>query len=141
MHYFEETTILQAGVLPYRIKNGRPEVMLITAGDKWIIPKGHLEPFLSAPDSAAKEAYEEAGISGAVSPDPLGYWVYTKKGLEFRVDIYPLLVQEVHSTWPDHKRRKRKWFSLTKALSRVSGKELQQILLKVEGFVRLKAKV
>ena len=49
--------ILQSGVIPYRWRDGRLEVLLITSmrsGD-WIVPKGLIEPDMTAHDSAAKE--------------------------------------------------------------------------------------
>ena len=54
---------IQSGVLPYRVEGGVMRVLLITSqgGRRWVIPKGIVEPGLSAVVSAAKEALEEAG--------------------------------------------------------------------------------
>jgi 8-oxo-dGTP pyrophosphatase MutT (NUDIX family) len=61
----------QSGVIPYRIENGQIEVMVITSstGKRWVIPKGLIEPDMTPQDSAAKEAWEEAGLLGKVFPD------------------------------------------------------------------------
>jgi 8-oxo-dGTP pyrophosphatase MutT (NUDIX family) len=64
----------QSGVIPYRKKQGKIEVMLITSRNKgrWIIPKGVIEPDLNPRASAAKEAFEEAGVQGDVHSKLLG---------------------------------------------------------------------
>lgn len=56
----------QSAVIPYRFCAGQLQLLLITAssGRKWGIPKGIHEPGLSAQDSAAREALEEAGRHG-----------------------------------------------------------------------------
>ena len=50
------------------------KIVLITSRRKkrWIIPKGVIELGLAPEDSAAKEALEEAGVVGSVSPRELG---------------------------------------------------------------------
>jgi 8-oxo-dGTP pyrophosphatase MutT (NUDIX family) len=62
-------------VIPYRIRDGKIEVMLITSSTRkrWIIPKGMIEPDMTPQDSAAKEAWEEAGIIGQVATYFDGY--------------------------------------------------------------------
>ena len=64
----------QSSVIPYRIHEGRPEIMVISSrkGKHWIVPKGIVEPDLSPADSAAKEAFEEAGIAGKASGSSIG---------------------------------------------------------------------
>jgi 8-oxo-dGTP pyrophosphatase MutT (NUDIX family) len=58
----------QSGVLPYRVTAGKVEVLLVTSTrrKRWIAPKGWIALGLSAAESAAKEALEEAGVSGHV---------------------------------------------------------------------------
>src|SRR5210317_1534724 len=48
----------QSGVIPYRVRKGNLEILLITSRRerRWIIPKGIIEPDYSARNSAAKEA-------------------------------------------------------------------------------------
>ena len=70
----------QSGVIPYKIENNELKVLLITSrkGKKWKIPKGIVEPALSPSDSAAKEAFEEAGILGKVDKAEIGSYKYFK---------------------------------------------------------------
>ncbi len=51
--------IKQSGVIPYRIRNEKIEVLLITtsSGLNWIIPKGNISNGMSLQDSAASYAW------------------------------------------------------------------------------------
>lgn len=72
----------QAGVIAYRDKYGKLEVLLITSRDtgRWIIPKGNISAYATPAKAAVKEAYEEAGIKGTVPGSvPLGFYTYFKR--------------------------------------------------------------
>ena len=61
--------IEQYGVLPYRVEaSGELRILLVTSREtgRWIIPKGNPAPGLSPPQSAAREAHEEAGLEGVL---------------------------------------------------------------------------
>ena len=75
--------LTQYAALPWRRDGGgRIEVMLITSRDtgRWVLPKGWPEGPEEFRDAAAREAKEEAGISGAVSRYELGHYSYLKCG-------------------------------------------------------------
>src|SRR5215468_11570993 len=74
---------LQYGALPYRTSNGhRAQFMLVTSREtrRWIIPKGWPKRGKSPHRSAAREAFEEAGVIGAVGRRPVGSFSYAKNG-------------------------------------------------------------
>ena len=78
------STAVQYAALPYRVNGrARPEVMLVTSrrGRRWIIPKGWPIKGLKPPKSAAREAYEEAGVRGTIGSKSIGSFIY-EKGLE-----------------------------------------------------------
>jgi 8-oxo-dGTP pyrophosphatase MutT (NUDIX family) len=104
--------------------------MLITSLRKknWIIPKGIVEEGLSDQESASKEAFEEAGISGQVEPALLGNYRYKKWGGSCSVNVYACEVTRVHRAWPEMKLRKRRWFSTAKVLSMIGNPDLQEIV-------------
>ncbi|MEG5064377.1 NUDIX hydrolase [Microcoleus sp. B3-A4] len=120
----------QSGVIPYRIQDGEIEVMLITssASKRWVIPKGLIEPDMTSQDSAAKEAWEEAGLLGKVFPDLLGTYEYQKSGYTCQVEVFLMQVEAVLEIWPEASKRKRQWVSIPKAIKRVNEPELKLIL-------------
>lgn len=85
------------------------KVVLITSNSsgKWIIPKGIVERHLSPAESAAKEAFEEAGVIGSVSSELLTEYEYDKWGGTCRVQVFPLEVSEVLETWDEMNSRSR----------------------------------
>ncbi|HEY1934850.1 MAG TPA: NUDIX hydrolase [Acetobacteraceae bacterium] len=76
------TVRVQYGALPYSLnKAGEIEVLLLTSRTRrrWIIPKGWPIKGLKPAKSAAREAFEEAGVRGTVSGKPLGRFTYDKQ--------------------------------------------------------------
>lgn len=58
----------QFAVLPLKYEDGLTLVLLVTSREtrRWVLPKGWAEKQLSGPELAAKEAFEEAGVTGHV---------------------------------------------------------------------------
>jgi 8-oxo-dGTP pyrophosphatase MutT (NUDIX family) len=122
--------IPQSGVIPYRWQDGQLEILLITSRrtGKWLIPKGHLEPPMSPAESAAQEAYEEAGVEGIASQTTIGTYHYTKRYRYYAVQVYPLEVTDIHEEWPELGQRKRQWFTPTEASQATDNLELSLLL-------------
>src|SRR5689334_8244130 len=76
---------IQSGALPWRLKRKKPEVMLVTGrrSKRWMIPKGWPVDGKSLADSAAQEAFEEAGIKGDIDPSPIGKFRHVKQHVLF----------------------------------------------------------
>jgi ADP-ribose pyrophosphatase YjhB (NUDIX family) len=119
--------IEQSGVIPFRIRDGRLEIALVTAstGPHWTIPKGHIEDDMHAHHSAAKEAYEESGLVGHVQRRAVGSYIYEKRGKHRKVEVFAMHVHEELRRWPEMLVRKRKWMSADEAASRVRSAELR----------------
>ena len=109
---------IQYGALPYRITEaGALEVLLITSRTRrrWIIPKGWPIKGRKPSKSAAREAYEEAGVRGTVSAKPIGRFVYDKirdedgRVLPCEVVVFGLKVKRQLKTWPEVKQRELRW--------------------------------
>lgn len=119
--------IHQAGVIAHRIDDGRHEVLLITSRDtrRWIIPKGHIEPGMTAPEAALQEAYEEAGLRGTLASEiPLGFYTYFKRrtdlpALPVSVEVYLLEVTEQLKKWPEKGKRKLRWVPIAQAIKKI----------------------
>jgi len=126
--------IQQAGVLPYEIRKGKLRVLLITSTGtrRWIIPKGYVEPKLTARESAEFEAYEEAGVSGRLAATSIGAYTYVKRdekgGGRFRVKVYPMEVTRILDDYPEAAQRKRKWMKVDDAIKAVEEPGLKTIL-------------
>ncbi len=103
----------QSAVVPYRVRDGMIEILLITSRrrKRWIVPKGIVEPDLSPSESAVREAWEEAGIEGEVATEPLGMYTYTKWGDVCTVTVYPMRVEVELASWPEEF-RDREWVSV-----------------------------
>jgi len=120
----------QSGVIPYRVTNGKIEILLVTASDckNWVIPKGGICNGMSPPASAAKEAWEEAGVIGEVDGNKLGTYKYRKRGKIYQVQTFLLAVETILSDWPEANQRRREWLDPNKAIKRVKKASLKQIL-------------
>ncbi|MDZ8050391.1 MAG: NUDIX hydrolase [Aulosira sp. ZfuVER01] len=120
----------QSGVIPYRIENGKVEVLLITSRDRqnWVMPKGDIPNGMSPPDSAAKEAWEEAGVIGQVNAREIGTYKYRKQGKNYRVKMYLLPVETLCEDYPEAGHRERQWLDVPKAMRRIKITSLKRIL-------------
>ena len=123
----------QSGVIPYRVNQSKMEVLLITSRrrGRWIIPKGVIDPGTKAVESASKEAYEEAGIRGRVSSQPLGNYQYRKWGGICTVQVFALEVLDVLETWPESSFRRRQWIGVEQAANAVEELALKKLILRI----------
>ncbi len=125
----------QHGALCWRLHRGAAQVLLITSRDtgRWIIPKGWPHDGLSAAQSAAAEAWEEAGVEGEVCDAPIGLFSYNKvlkPGL-FQpcvVTVFALRVARLRAKFPERRERRRKWFNADRAARKVAEPELRVLL-------------
>jgi 8-oxo-dGTP pyrophosphatase MutT (NUDIX family) len=113
----EQKYFKQSGVIP--VYKGK--VVLITArgSNRWIIPKGSIDWELTAQESAAKEAREEAGIKGEVLPVEIGTYTYEKMGGRYKVRLYYMEVSKLKKNWDEKHFRKRKLASPKQAIKKV----------------------
>jgi 8-oxo-dGTP pyrophosphatase MutT (NUDIX family) len=128
---------IQTGALPWRLSSkNKVEVLLVTSrrSGRWTIPKGWPMRGKSLAEAAAREAFEEAGVTGPVDPKPIGRVNYVKNLLaigELKVSIvvHRLRVDEELRKWPELGQRKRRWFSAKGAAKRVDSPELSELIL------------
>ena len=106
------------------------DVLLITSrsGKRWVIPKGVVEPNLSPAESAAKEAWEEAGVRGSVRPESVGSYQYQKWGGTCTVEVFVLDVELPADTWPEQEQRQRRWFDVNEAAGTVREEDLAAMI-------------
>ena len=110
------------------------EVLLITSlnSKRWILPKGWPEPELGPADNAAREAVEEAGVMGKISPDPIGYHYLKERkdggGIPCSVEVFALEVTKQLDDWPEKSSRQLAWLPLDQAAARVVEPSLRQMI-------------
>lgn len=128
----------QSAVIPYRVQKNNMQIMLIGSSKRnhWVVPKGIHEPGLSAQKSAAREAYEEAGIRGTVSKSMLGQYQYTKWGAECTVQVYAMRVREIlpDSEW-EETHRGRKWVSTDEAVDLIKEQAMRPMIRSLLEFI------
>ena len=107
------------------------EILIVTTRQsrRWIVPKGWPIKRLTPSKSAAREAFEEAGVRGKIGARPIGNFRY-KNGAEadYEVKIFPLLVRRQSATWPEHGQRVVQWVAPDKAISLIREPELKSLV-------------
>ena len=129
---------VQYAALPYRTKHkSQLEIMLVTSREtrRWIIPKGWPKRGMPPHDTAAKEAFEEAGVIGKVSKRPIGSYPYDKileKGdkASCRIQVFALRVTRQRKRWPEKHERQIRWYPPAEAVRFVGEPHLRRIIRK-----------
>jgi 8-oxo-dGTP pyrophosphatase MutT (NUDIX family) len=128
---------VQYAALPYRFTPAAAlEILLVTTrrSRRWIIPKGWPIKGLKPPKSAAREAFEEAGVRGKIGAKSVGVFTYDKMldehGIEVRceVKVYPLLVKRQSEEWPEFEQRLIQWAEPAKAVALIKEPELKKLV-------------
>lgn len=111
-----------------------PLILLVTSRDtgRWVIPKGWPAKRLKAHEAAAREAMEEAGVSGKIGTKPIGSYLYHRPhehGDQLHsVSVYLVAVRSALDHWPEEAQRERAWFSVSSAARRVAEPELRRLI-------------
>jgi len=134
-------TRTQVAALCYRDrrKQGR-QILLVTSrgSGRWILPKGWPIKGLNASGAAKQEAWEEAGVRGKISNEPLGSFHY-KKRLDdgsraiCEAQVFAMKVAGLSNKFPERDERERKWVSPQTAAKMVSEPALQNIIRDFQG--------
>lgn len=128
----------QVAALPVKGRPGNYRVLLVTSREtrRWIIPKGWPMKGRKDHEAAAREALEEAGVSGRIHKHPMGAYTYEKRlsdGSEpIRVMVYLLEVEREHREWPERAERRRDWVTPRVAIERLEEAGLLEILRRLE---------
>src|SRR6516165_10250996 len=130
----------QAAVIPYRIRNRRVEIALVTTfkGRSWIVPKGWVDDGERPRDAAMREAEEEAGLRGVVARKPLGRYRHVNDQGRCRVEVYVMRVTKVLEHWLEDDIRRRRWMK-TRAAAACVREELQPFFHDLERALELES--
>ncbi|WP_018181776.1 NUDIX hydrolase [Kaistia granuli] len=132
-------TYQQFGALPWRRdKKGDVRILLVTSRERgrWLCPKGWIVEGRTAAESAAQEAFEEAGVFGDIGALALGSYGYEKilrdqSSVDCRVTMYGLRVRGTLLQWRERGERKRRWCGLHEAIDLVSDGGLGDLLREI----------
>ena len=120
----------QCGAICYRTSTDNTyEVLLITSLDtgRWVIPKGNISKKEVAREASAREATEEAGVTGNVGMNPFGRYTYVKADEKYPyiVEVYLLEVTGSVKRYAEKNKRVLEWVSAPEASRRVDEPELK----------------
>jgi 8-oxo-dGTP pyrophosphatase MutT (NUDIX family) len=115
----------QVGAVCYRIGKSGIEFLLVrTRAGRWIFPKGSVESGLTHAQSAALEAFEEAGVHGRIEESAFVRYIRVKPGCnqhssEIEIVINAHLCEVFRLAAPKEANRNPTWFSAEKAKRRL----------------------
>lgn len=114
--------------------NGALEVLLVSSRDtgRWIIPKGWPSKRMTDSAAAAREAKQEAGVIGKISPAIFGSYRYRKIEQTsvrlIEVAVYLLWVNKEKKRWREQEQRHRQWFDIATASRKVREPRLKLLI-------------
>jgi len=115
----------QVAAVCYRLDGRGVEFLLVqTRKGRWTFPKGGVEPGLTHAQTAALEAFEEAGVHGRMEEESFTRYVRRRRGdLEGpaarRIVVHAHLCEVSRLGPPQEARRNPTWFSREKAEQRL----------------------
>jgi 8-oxo-dGTP pyrophosphatase MutT (NUDIX family) len=145
IHHDEKRLARQVAALPWRLAGSGIEVLLVTSREtkRWVVPKGWPMQRRTAAQSAAREAFEEAGILGSVAARNIGEYTYHKRltkgsDLDCRVELFALRVTRQQTDFPEKGQRVARWFHPSEAAKLVAEPKLAELIraFAAGGFMR-----
>ena len=109
----------QVAAVCYRVRRRGIEFLLVqTRGGRWTFPKGSVEPGLTQAQSAALEAFEEAGVHGRMQEASFARYLRHKRhanSAATKLAVNAFLCEVLSLGPPQESGRNRTWFSAAKA--------------------------
>ena len=113
----------QVAAVCFRIRNRKIEFLLVqTRSGRWTFPKGGAEAGLTPAQSAALEAFEEAGVHGRIEEARFASYVCKKRARESDASGVVVSAHLCEVLWlgaPEESGRNPSWFSPQKAKRRL----------------------
>jgi 8-oxo-dGTP pyrophosphatase MutT (NUDIX family) len=112
------------------------EILLVSSSrGRWIIPKGWPKVGEGA-EAAAREAFEEGGITGRLVEEPLGRFDYIKRVpgrvARHHVIVHLLVVSTQHPKWPERPKRNRLWATPEEVFALIEDPDLRSFLRRLD---------
>ena len=118
----------QVAAVCYRMRGDGIEFLLVQSrGGRWIFPKGSIETGLTRAQSAALEAFEEAGVHGRIEETSFARYVRRERGgrrasgkvTDGGILVHAHLCEVRGLDRPQESNRNRTWFTAEKAKRRL----------------------
>lgn len=129
---------ISAGGVPFRQKDDRIEVALISVGEepRWQLPKGLVGRNEAPEETALREVREETGLETTMlgTLDTIEYWYYatTRGGKRIRyhkfVHYYLLRYTSGDTADHDHEVNEARWFDMNEAVERLAFKNEKKVV-------------
>jgi 8-oxo-dGTP pyrophosphatase MutT (NUDIX family) len=104
----------------YRVRpNGIQFLLVQTRGGRWTFPKGSVEPGLTHAQSAALEAFEEAGVHGRMEEASFTRYLHRKHRSTANITVNAHLCEVSRLETPPELGRNRTWLTVEKAKERL----------------------
>jgi 8-oxo-dGTP pyrophosphatase MutT (NUDIX family) len=112
--------LTHAGGIVILVEEGSPLYLMITAKrdpNRWVLPKGHINPGETPAIAAEREVSEEAGVEASIL-ESVGSTEFTKKdGRCCCVDFFLMRYVRAKEQWED---RNRRWCKYEEAMGLLS---------------------
>ncbi|MEM7190389.1 MAG: NUDIX domain-containing protein [Pseudomonadota bacterium] len=124
---------LQAGVLAWLPDVDPIRFIIVTSRRtrRWVFPKGSIDKGMTAPEAAAQEALEEAGVVGTADATPFGSYRTPKIRPPLiwtvEVSLYAMRIDEVLDVWIESDQRERRFVTIDEAAELLSEPEMTSL--------------
>ena len=133
----------QVAAVCYRMRGTGIEFLLVQSrGGRWIFPKGSIESGLTHAQSAALEAFEEAGVHGRIEETSFARYVRRERGgiqnsakLAGDTLVHAYLCEVRRLGRPQESNRNRTWFTAQKAKRRLQEDRAEDFGAELAGVV------
>lgn len=120
----------QVAAVCYRVRKMKVQFLLVhTRKGRWTFPKGGVMKGLSRAQSAALEAFEEAGVHGRIEEAAFVRYVLRKRAVldaESEIVTHAHLCEVLHLGPPQESNRNPTWFSAEKAKLRLKERRIAE---------------
>ncbi|MEO0140615.1 MAG: bis(5'-nucleosyl)-tetraphosphatase [candidate division WOR-3 bacterium] len=129
-----------AGVIVFRIADGKPLYLLLKHPSYWGFPKGHLEDGETEEDTARRELAEEAGLSDVeIIPDfheVIEYWFRREGHTIHKKVIFFLARANDQALRLSHEHEDGGWFEFEEAMKRARYRNQRALLNKAHERIK-----
>lgn len=130
--------VRQFAALAFLPGKGKPKFLVVTSRrtGRWIFPKGQREKNERGWETAAREAFEEAGVTGTGLPQEIGRY----RGLKFRenwvqpldIALYPVRIDRLIPDWEENGQRQRRMVTAAEAAALLSQPDMVTLCTRFE---------